>query len=226
MSVKTPELLNTIKPNGFGLIARTACEGGPKDKIKTEMDFLIKLYNNIQQKMPRAPIPSLIHQDLNITLRAVRDLFTRKWTASLSIYGQYEQIMQFIDTFMPKLEHLVHLYEEREPLFDGYGIEVEVGRSSDKEVSLKSGGYIVIEATEALTSDQCRHRPVRGAEKSGRNHSKHQSGGRQGDRLPVALRNIGGLVVIDFIDMEKRETGKKILRCPEEALSGINKPTC
>ena len=60
------------------MIARTASEGAPKDKIKTEMDFLIKLWNNIQQKMPRASIPSLIHQDLNITLRAVRDLFTKE----------------------------------------------------------------------------------------------------------------------------------------------------
>ncbi len=216
---KLRELLNTIKPNGFGLIARTASEGGPKDKIKTEMDFLIKLYNNIQQKMPRAPIPSLIHQDLNITLRAVRDLFTKEVDRLIiDSRPEYEQIMEFIDTFMPKLKPLVHLYEEREPLFDDYGIEVEVGRSLGKKVWLKSGGYIVIEGTEALTSIDVNTGRYVGKRNLEETILKTNLEAVKEIAYQLRLRNIGGLVVIDFIDMEKKGDREKVFNALKEAL--------
>ncbi|MBA4392214.1 MAG: Rne/Rng family ribonuclease [Desulfobacca sp.] len=216
---KLRELLNSLKPDGFGLIGRTASEGIPKDKIKTEMDFLIKLWNNIQQKMSRAPIPSLIHQDLNITLRAVRDLFTKE-VDRLIIDSQpeYEQILEFIDTFMPKLKHLVHLYEEKEPLFDGYGIEVEVERALGKKVWLKSGGYIVIEATEALTSIDVNTGRYVGKRNLEETILKTNLEAVKEIAYQLRLRNIGGLVVIDFIDMERKSDREKVFNALREAL--------
>lgn len=218
---KLRELLSEIKPDGFGLIARTASEGAlkDKDKIKTEMDFLIKLWNNIQQKMPRAPMSSLIHQDLNITLRAVRDLFTKE-VDRLVIDSQpeYEQILQFIDTFMPKLKHLVHFYEGKEPLFDGYGIEVEVGRALGKKVWLKSGGYIVIEATEALTSIDVNTGRYVGKRNLEETILKTNLEAVKEIAYQLRLRNIGGLVVIDFIDMEKKSDREKVFNALKEAL--------
>ncbi|MEW6187453.1 MAG: Rne/Rng family ribonuclease [Thermodesulfobacteriota bacterium] len=213
------ELLTGIKPNGFGLIARTASEDAPKDKLKTEMDFLIKLWNNIQQKMARAPIPSLIHQDLNITLRAVRDLFTKE-VDRLVIDSQpeYEEILQFIDTFMPKLQHLVHFYDEKEPLFDGYGIEVEVSRALGKKVWMKSGGYIVIETTEALTSIDVNTGRYVGKRNLEETIVKTNLEAVKEIAYQLRLRNIGGLVVIDFIDMEKKSDREKVFNALREAL--------
>jgi ribonuclease G len=216
---KLRDLLSEIKPNGFGLIARTASEDAPKDKLKTEMDFLIKLWNNIQQKMTRAPIPSLIHQDLNITLRAVRDLFTKE-VDRLVIDSQpeYEEILQFIDTFMPKLKHLVHFYDEKEPLFDGYGIEVEVGRALGKKVWMKSGGYIVIETTEALTSIDVNTGRYVGKRNLEETIVKTNLEAVKEIAYQLRLRNIGGLVVIDFIDMEKKSDREKVFNALREAL--------
>jgi len=216
---KLRELLIDIKPNGFGLIARTASEGIPKDKIKTEMDFLIKLWNNIQQKMPRAPIPSLIHQDLNITLRAVRDLFTKEVDRLvIDSKPEYEQILQFIDTFMPKLKQLVYFHEKKEPLFDGYGIEVEVERALGKKVWLKSGGYIVIETTEALTSIDVNTGRYVGKRNLEETILKTNLEAVKEIAYQLRLRNIGGLVVIDFIDMEKKTDRDKIFNTLKEAL--------
>ncbi len=216
---KLRDHLSEIKPNGFGLIARTASDGVPKDRIKNEMDFLIKLWNNIQQKMPRAPIPCLIHQDLNITLRSVRDLFTKEVDRLvIDSRPEYEQILQFIDTFMPKLKHLVHLYEGKEPLFDGYGIEVEVGRALGKKVWLKSGGYIVIEATEALTSIDVNTGRYVGKRNLEETILKTNLEAVKEIAYQMRLRNIGGLVVIDFIDMDKKGDREKVFNALKEAL--------
>ncbi|OGP50362.1 MAG: ribonuclease G [Deltaproteobacteria bacterium RBG_13_43_22] len=216
---KLRELLGGIKPNGFGLIARTASEGAPKDKIKTEMDFLMKLWNNIQQKMPRAPISSLIHQDLNISLRAVRDLFTKEVDRLvIDSRPEYERILEFIDTFMPKLKHLVHHYDDKEPLFDGYGIEVEVGRALGKKVWLKSGGYIVIEATEALTSIDVNTGRYVGKRNLEETILKTNLEAVKEIAYQLRLRNIGGLVVIDFIDMEKKSDREKVFNALTDAL--------
>ncbi len=213
------DLLTGIKPDGFGLIARTAGEGAPKDKIKTEMDFLIKLWNNIQQKMSRAPVSSLIYQDLNVTLRSVRDLFTKE-VDRLVIDGkkEYEQILNFIDTFNPKLKNLVHLYEEPEPLFDAHGIEMELGRALGRKVWLKSGGYIVIEMTEALTSIDVNTGRYVGKRNLEETILKTNLEAVKEIAYQLRLRNIGGLVVIDFIDMEKKNDREKVFNALREAL--------
>ncbi|MCJ7833557.1 MAG: Rne/Rng family ribonuclease, partial [Deltaproteobacteria bacterium] len=216
---KLRELLSGIKPDGFGLIARTASEGVTRDKIKTEMDFLIKLWNNIQQKMPRASISSLIHQDLNISLRAVRDLFTKEVDRLvIDSRPEYDQILEFIDNFMPKLKYLVHLYEGKEPLFDGYGIEVEVGRALGKKVWLKSGGYIVIEATEALTSIDVNTGRYVGKRNLEETIIKTNLEAVKEIAYQLRLRNIGGVVVIDFIDMLKKSDREKVFNALKEAL--------
>lgn len=213
------DLLAAIKPDGFGLIARTASQDASKDKLKSEMDFLLKLWNNIQQKMNRAPVTSLIHQELNITLRAVRDLFTKEVDRLvIDSLPEYEQILKFIDTFMPKLKHLVHYYDEKEPLFDAYGIEVEIARAMGKKVWMKSGGYIVIETTEALTSIDVNTGRFVGKRNLEETIVKTNLEAVKEIAYQLRLRNIGGLVVIDFIDMEKKSDREKVFNALKEAL--------
>jgi ribonuclease G len=183
------------------------------------MEFLIKLWNSIQQKMTRGPAPSLIYQDLNITLRSVRDLFTKEVDRLvIDSRSEYDQILNFIDTFNPKLKHLVHLYEEPEPLFDAYGIEMELGRALGKKVWLKSGGYIVIEMTEALTAIDVNTGRYVGKRNLEETILKTNLEAVKEIAYQLRLRNIGGLVVIDFIDLEKKNDREKVFNALKEAL--------
>jgi len=147
------EALMDIRTDNYGLIARTVSEGVNKEKLANEMGFLTSLWQDIQKKGATAPVPSLLHKDLNVTLRAVRDLFTHE-VDKLVIDSKagYEEILKFLDTFMPKLKTSVQLYEDSEPIFDAYNLESEISRALKRKVWLKSGGYIVIEHTEAFVA--------------------------------------------------------------------------
>jgi ribonuclease G len=145
------EIINSMRPNGFGFIARTASEGATTENIQTEMDLLLHLWADIQKKAESLHIPSLVYEDLDINLRVVRDLLTsdvkRLVVDSRSVY---ERILAFIETFALHLRPSVELYEQPMPIFDAFGIEVELSKALRKKVWLKSGGYILIESTEAL----------------------------------------------------------------------------
>ena len=142
-----------INPGSFGFIVRTVAENTSKEKLEAEMDFLLKLWENIREKMDKGNNPGLLYKDLTITLRAVRDLFTREVDRLIvDSDKEYEKIMAFIETFAPRLKYSVELYEGAGPIFDAFGIEIEISRALGTKIWLKSGGYIVIELTEALTS--------------------------------------------------------------------------
>ncbi|RLF61565.1 MAG: Rne/Rng family ribonuclease, partial [Thermoplasmata archaeon] len=146
-------LIEEIRPDNYGFIARTVSEGVSKEKLKSEMDFLVKLWDSITERMDKATGPGILHRDLSISLRAVRDLFTREVDRLIiDSRDEYNDILSFIDTFAPGLRYSVELYEEPEPIFDAYGIELEISRALGNKIWLKSGGYIVIEMTEALTA--------------------------------------------------------------------------
>jgi len=137
-------LLEEIRPDNFGFIARTVSEGDTKEKLKSEMDFLVKLWNSITERMDKATGPGILHRDLNISLRAVRDLFTREVDRLIiDSRDEYNNILSFIDTFAPSLRYSVELYEDPEPIFDAYEIELEISRALENKIWLKSGGYIV-----------------------------------------------------------------------------------
>ncbi len=213
------EIIQEIRPTEFGFIARTACEGVSDDKIKSEMDFLIRLWHNVQKKSVNASVPSLIHQDLNVTLRAVRDLFTEE-VDRLVIDNEceYQKILRFVDTFSPRLNSAVELYEGREPIFDFYGVETEISRALSKKVWLKSGGYIVIEATEALVAIDVNTGRYVGRHNLEETILKTNLEAVKEIAYQLRLRNIGGLIVIDFIDMEQEMNREKVFTSLKEAL--------
>ncbi|HAA04692.1 MAG TPA: Rne/Rng family ribonuclease, partial [Syntrophobacteraceae bacterium] len=147
------DLICSIKPPACGFIVRTAAEGAEVEKLKAEMDFLLKLWQTVQRRAENSPVPSVIYQDLDITLRAVRDLFTKEVDRLvIDSPTEYQKVLNFTGTFLPSLHNAVELYDGEEPIFDAYGIEMEVQRALGRKVWLKSGGYIVIETTEALTA--------------------------------------------------------------------------
>ena len=214
------EIIQELRPSeDLGFIARTAAEGAAAEIIKSEMDFLIKLWQSIQRKAKTAPVPSLIHQDLDATLRAVRDLFTEE-VDLLVIDNQleYEKIIQFVETFSSSLKSAVKLHTDEEPIFDAFGIEMEIARALGKKVWLKSGGYIVIEATEALTSIDVNTGRYVGSHSLEETILKTNLEAVKEIAYQLRLRNIGGLIVIDFIDMEREPNREKVTQALKEAL--------
>jgi len=214
------QIIKDIRPNSYGFIVRTVSEGADKNKLKSEMDFLLKLWSNIQERMAKSPSPSLLYMDLTISLRSVRDLFTRE-VDRLIIDSQeeYENIMAFIETYAPRLRYSIELYEGTDPIYDYYGIEIEISRALEKKIWLKSGGYIVIELTEALIAIDVNTGSYVGKRNLEETILKTNLEAVKEIAYQLRLRNIGGLIVIDFIDMEKKSNRDRVFMSLKEALS-------
>jgi ribonuclease G len=219
-------LMEEIRASKMGFIIRTVSEGTSREKLKAEADFLEKLWFNVQRKMETLTRPGLLYEDLSISLRAVRDLFTREVDRLIiDSAEQYDRIMEFIDMFAPRLRYSVELYEGAEPIFDAFGIEVEISRALNKKVWLKSGGYIVLEHTEALTVVDVNTGSYVGARNLEETILKTNLEAVKEIAYQLKLRNIGGLIVIDVIDMEKKTNREKVFLALKEALNG-DKATC
>ncbi len=213
------ELTCAIKPPHCGFIVRTAAEGEEAEKLHAEMDFLLKLWQNIQRRSEHAPVPSLVYQELDITLRAVRDLFTKEVDRLIiDSESEYRKVLNFIETFTPSLQNAVELYEGDEPVFDAYGIEMEIQRALSKKIWLKSGGYIVIEMTEALTAIDINTGRYVGKRNLEETILKTNLEAVKEIACQLRLRNIGGIIIIDFIDMEKESNREKIFNALKDAM--------
>lgn len=212
-------LIMEIRNPQYGFIARTASEGVDQEKLKSEMDFMIRLWGSIQARAKKATAPSLIHQDLDATLRTVRDLFTQEVDRLVvDDANEYQRILEFIETFSPNLRHGVHQYSKNEPIFDAYALETEINRAMAKKVWLKSGGYIVIEDTEALVSIDVNTGRFVGKHNLEETIVKTNLEAVKEIAYQLRLRNIGGLIVIDFIDMEREDDREKVWSALVEAL--------
>ncbi|MFH0844513.1 MAG: Rne/Rng family ribonuclease [Pseudomonadota bacterium] len=213
-------IMQEIRPQDLGFIVRTVSEGTEKEKLKSEMDFLLKVWINIQERMTKSSTPSLLHKDLSVSLRSVRDLFTREVDRLvIDSKEEYRNIMEFIETFAPILKYSVELYEGADPIFDTYGIEMEISRALEKKIWLKSGGYIVIELTEALTAIDVNTGSYVGKRNLEETILKTNLEAVKEIAYQLRLRNIGGLIVIDFIDMEKKSNRERVFMALKEALS-------
>ncbi len=212
-------MVNDLRDDRFGYIVRTASEGVQLDKFEHEMQFLKKLWNSIQRRFERAPSPSLLHQELDVSLRAVRDLLTQE-ADKLIIDNRsgYQAIVEFLDTFMPAMKSSVELYEESEPIFDAFNLEGDISRALRKKVWLKSGGYIVIEPTEALVAVDVNTGRYVGKHNLEETILKTNLEAVKEIAYQIRLRDIGGIIIIDFIDMEKKTNQEKVFNALKEAL--------
>jgi ribonuclease G len=212
-------IIQEMRPPNVGFIARTVSEGDSKEQLKSEMDFLLRLWSNIQSRMDKLSNAGLLYRDLNVSLRAVRDLFAREVDRLvIDSADEYRNVMEFINTFAPRLSHSVQLYDGRDPIFDAYGIEMEISRSLEKKVWLKSGGYIVIEMTEALTAIDVNTGSYVGKRNLEETILKTNLEAVKEIAYQLRFRNIGGLIVIDFIDMEKKPNRERVFLSLKEVL--------
>ncbi|HAG51903.1 MAG TPA: Rne/Rng family ribonuclease [Deltaproteobacteria bacterium] len=208
-----------LRPPGAGFIIRTACEGMKEDDIKSDMDFLIKLWGEILKKREKLSAPYLLYQEPDLTLRTIRDIFTADIDKLIiDDRAEYERAIRFAEDFLPELRERIELYESHEPIFDAYGIEIELADASSKKVWLKSGGYIVIDQMEALTAIDVNTGKYVGKKSSEETVLKTNMEAVKEVVYQLKLRNIGGIVVIDFIDMAKAGNREKVYSAFKEAL--------
>ncbi len=208
-----------LRTEEFGYIVRTASEGEQEEKLAYEMGFLNNLWKNIQRKFETAPAPSLLHQELSISLRAVRDLLIQE-VEKLVIDSKptYEAVLSFLDTYMPSLKDHVVLYEGSEPVFDAYNLEGDISRAIKRKVWLKSGGYILLEHTEALVAIDVNTGRYVGKHNLEETILKTNLEAVKEIAYQIRLRDLGGIIIIDFIDMEKKSNQEKIFNALKEAL--------
>lgn len=215
------EMVTTLRGDQrIGFIVRTAAEGVGPQKISQEMSFLRNLWAGIQKKYQNAGAPNLIHQELDISLRAVRDLLVHE-AEKLIIDSRRgcQEILNFLDTFIPNLKDSVELYEGSEPIFDYYNLEGDIFRALKKKVWLKSGGYIVIEHTEALVAIDVNTGRYVGKHNLEETILKTNLEAVKEIAYQIRLRDIGGIIIIDFIDMEKRANQEKVFHALSEAFA-------
>jgi len=200
------EIVEAERPPEGGFIIRTACEGLSKREIQGDIRFLLKLWNRVLRKSEQGGAPVLLHYDMDLTLRTVRDLFTTD-TERLLVDSprDFQRVLDFVDTVMPRMKSRVELYEEAEPIFDRFRIEPQIAKALERKVWLKSGGYIVIDHTEALTVIDVNTGRYVGKKNQEETVLKTNLEAAKTICEQLRLRNIGGLIVIDFIDMEDRD---------------------
>jgi ribonuclease G len=213
------EIAQTLLSGDGGFILRTASEGRSKREIQRDFRFLTKLWKRIQNKAKTAPAPSLIHQDLDLIARTIRDFFTTE-TEQVVIDSakDHRRIVEFVRHFMPRLKSKIILYGETEALFDRHGIEAKIEKALDRRVWLRSGGYIIIERTEALTAIDVNTGRFVGKRDQEETIVKTNLEAVQEVVRQLRLRNVGGIIIIDFIDMEKEGNRKKVYEALKSAL--------
>lgn len=213
------EIVEAERPPEGGFIIRTACEGLAKREIQGDIRFLVKLWNRILRKSDQVGAPVLLHYDMDLVLRTVRDLFTAD-TQRLLVDNprDFQRVLDFVDTVMPRLKSRIELYEEPEPIFDRFGIETQITKALERKVWLKSGGYIVIDHTEALTVIDVNTGRYVGKKSQEETVLKTNLEAVKTIVEQLRLRNIGGLIVIDFIDMEERVNQREVFDALNDAL--------
>ncbi|MBU0483174.1 MAG: Rne/Rng family ribonuclease [Proteobacteria bacterium] len=211
------EDIEDLRPAGTGFIVRTVGENASKEDLEADMEFLLHLWGEIQDKT--RSVPSLVYEDLDITLRAVRDIISPS-VDRLVIDDRkvYERILKFVDTFAPHLAPKIHLYDEVPPVFDVYGIEMDVNRALDNKIWLRCGGYIIIDATEALTVVDVNTGRYVGKNDLEETIFKTNMEAVKEIAYQLRLRNIGGIIIIDFIDMEVESHRDEVFRALKEAV--------
>ena len=220
------EIVERLKKTGSGYIVRTVSEGKSEEDLIADMQYLTTLWEEISKRQAKAGVPSLLHSDLDVVQKVVRDIVTEQ-VDKIVVDSQvdYDRIVHFISTFASKMKYSIELYDEEEPIFDHYGLEVEISRALGRKVWLKSGGYIIIEQTEALSAVDVNTGRFVGKHNLEDTILKTNLEAVKEIAYQLRLRNIGGIIIIDFIDMEKEVNREKVYGALEEALKADKSKT-
>jgi ribonuclease G len=214
-------IVSEIKPAGSGLIVRTAGEGKTKRHFIADVKFLTRLWKRIEIKAGKVRAPVLLHREMELVAGLIRDIFTDDvHKLVIDSTKEHRQILSYVRSFAPELRNRVKLYTGRAPIFDSYGIESEIEKAMDRKIWLKKGGYIAIDQTEALVAIDVNTGRYIGRKDQEETAFKTNMEAAHEIARQLRLRDMGGIIVIDFIDMEQETHKKAVL---DELRSGFRK---
>lgn len=210
------KIVHKMNPQG-GVIVRTAGEGAVDEQLKNDIEYLDRLSKEIFKNYEKKKSPGIVHQEIDVELRALRDLMNEDvstvWVDDPEVH---KKVVKFVSQLMPKYKQNIVQYEEKKPLFDLYDVDMEISRSMDRKIWLKSGGYIVIDEAEALVVIDVNTGRFVGKKDLEDTIIKTNLEAVREIAHQLRIRNCGGIIIIDFIDMEKESHREKVLDALKE----------
>jgi len=212
-------ILEENRPDVGGFVVRTASEGLADEKVKADIEFLHNIWVDVEKRTKDLPSPNLALPELDIVLRCARDMFNGEVSRFIIDHKPtYDRVVKFMEFLDPELAQRLEHYQGDVPVFDHFGVETELARAMSRRVWLKSGGYLVIDQAEALTAIDVNTGKFVGRRNLEDTILKTNLEAVKEVAYQLRLRNIGGMVIIDFIDMESQEHRDKVLSALTEAL--------
>ena len=217
--------------HGFtgGVIIRTAASGRPKEDIVSDLDAFHAIWTGIRQKMESSRAPAVVYQEQSLVSKLLRDLLTEDFQAiKIDNAQEYQRVLDLVQRILPSLGPRVKLYSKPFPIFDEYGVQAEIDKALKSKVWLKSGGSIVINQTEALVAIDVNTGRYVGKKSSGRLEDTIVKTNLEAVKeivRQVRLRDLGGIIVLDFIDMEEKKNRQKVLQAVEQELKKDRSPS-
>jgi len=217
--------------HGFtgGVIIRTAAAGRPKEDIVSDLEAFDRLWTEIRQKTESSRAPAVVYREQSLVSKLLRDLLTDEYQAiRIDNAQEYQRVMELVERILPNLASRVKLYSKPYPIFDEYGVQAEIDKALKSKVWLKSGGSIVINQTEALVAIDVNTGRYVGKKSSGRLEDTIVKTNLEAVKeivRQIRLRDLGGIIVLDFIDMEERKNRVKILQAVEQELKKDRSPS-
>ena len=209
----------TVGGAGHGYIVRTNAEGQPADALAEDIAYLSRVWEQVEAASPDAGLGSCLYEDLSLPLRAVRDLIRRDVDkVKVDSRETFERLREFAARYRPDLAEKIEHYSGARPVFDLYGVDDEIQHALEKEVPLKSGGYLVIDQTEAMTTVDVNTGSFLGQRNLEETVYRTNLEAAQAVARQLRLRNLGGIIIIDFIDMHDAEHRRQVLRTLEKSL--------
>ena len=217
--------------HGFtgGVIIRTAAAGRPKDDIISDLSYFHRVWTEIRQKSESSRAPTVVYREQSLVAKLLRDLLTEEFSAiRIDNEGEYRRVCELVERIMPPLAPKVRHYEKEFPIFEEYGVQAEIDRALRSKVWLKSGGSIVINQTEALVAIDVNTGRYVGKKTAGRLEDTilktNMEAGKEIIRQ-IRLRDLGGIIVLDFIDMEEKKNRQKVFQSVEQELRKDRAPS-
>lgn len=214
------KLFTNLKPANFGIIVRTVAQGKDGRSFRADMNMLIKRWEMMKKQVEKTTAPALVHKDLELTGGLIRDLLTPDVVeVTIDNKKEYSKIIKYLKALDPNLRSIVKLYKEKEPLFDKLGIEPEIDKMLGRKVWIKRGSNIVIDQTEALVTVDVNTGRFTGKGKWEEAIYKTNMEAAREIARQIRLRDIGGIIIVDFIDMDYREHRSRVFEEFKSALS-------
>ncbi len=214
------DIMKRIREPGYGYIVRTVSEGVSEEDLKSDVGFLTAMWKDIVKKQEVSSAPAALHTDLDLTLRVVRDLFTKNVKRLLiDSKEECEVVKEFVRLYLPDQTSRIFHYDKDESLFDHLGIEMELSRALGRKVWLKSGGHIVIDHAEAMTVVDVNTGRYVGKRDQEETILRNNLEAAREVAYQIKLRGIGGIIIIDFIDMERGRNRDKVYQALVDAMA-------